>query len=256
MNIEWIETLLTSGTILIASIVHGIAGFGLAQITMGIMPLFRDVASAAIIYSMIAVVSNFRVWWSVKENFDWKDWIKPVIGLVVGLPIGLYIFDQLDKGQVRITIGIVLLIAVAIIIIGKQTSILSSWFEDKDYSGGYALPVLAGLAAGILAGAVAIPGPPMILYGTFMVATGNWDGKKMKATFTAFFGTVMLYRVATTAVQGDITGDLVLQALIALPAMLIGVFIGIKIFDKIPKKIFNWVVLTMLTINAFILLLT
>lgn len=256
MNIGWLETLLTSGTILVASIVHGIAGFGLAQVSMGIMPLFREAASAAIIFSMVAVVSNFRVWWSVKEHFDWKDWLKPVIGLALGLPIGLYVFDRLNKGQVKIAIGIVLLIAVVFIILGKQTSILSSLFKGKDYSGGYVLAILAGLIAGILAGAVAIPGPPMILYGTFMVATGNWDGKKMKATFTAFFGTVMLYRVASTAIQGNITGGLVIQALIAVPAMLIGVFIGIKIFDKIPQRIFNWIVLGMLSINAFILLFT
>lgn len=256
MNIEWLETLLTSGTILIASIVHGIAGFGLAQVSMGIMPLFREAASAAIIFSMVAVVSNFRVWWSVREEFDWKDWIKPVIGLVVGLPIGLYVFNQLDKGQVRIVIGIVLLVAVVLIILGKQTNIMSSWFKDKEYDDGYVLPILAGLVAGILAGAVAIPGPPMILYGTFMVATGNWNGKKMKATFTAFFGTVMLYRVATTIAQGNMNIDLAVQALIAIPAMLIGAYIGIKIFDKIPQKVFNWVVLVMLTINAFILLFT
>lgn len=256
MDIQWLETILTSGTILIASIVHGIAGFGLAQVAMGIMPLFREAASAAIIFSMVAVVSNFRVWWSVRDDFDWKDWIKPVIGLVIGLPIGLYVFGQLNKDQVRIAIGIVLLLAVVLITLGKQTSIMKSWFENKDYSGGYALPILAGLIAGILAGAVAIPGPPMILYGTFMVATGNWDGKKMKATFTAFFGTVMLYRVASTIFQGNMTMDLFIQALIAIPSMLIGAYIGIKIFKKIPQKIFNWIILIMLTINAFILLFT
>src|SRR5665648_948767 len=169
MDIQWFETLLTSGTILIASIVHGIAGFGLAQVAMGIMPLFREATSAAIIFSMVAVVSNFRVWWSVREDFYWKDWIKPVIGLVIGLPLGVYLLNQLDKEQVRIVIGIVLLIAVVLILLGKQTSVMKSWFENKEYGDGYVLPIIAGLIAGILGGAVAIPGPPMILYGTFMM---------------------------------------------------------------------------------------
>ena len=70
MGIELVETILTSVTIFFASIVHGIAGFGLAQVSMGFMPLFRDAASAAVIFSMIAVVSNFRVWFSVREEFD------------------------------------------------------------------------------------------------------------------------------------------------------------------------------------------
>ncbi|MGO3168662.1 sulfite exporter TauE/SafE family protein [Senegalia sp. (in: firmicutes)] len=237
------NTLFSSITIFIASIVHGIAGFGLAQVAMGIMPLFRTAAS-------VAVVSNFRVWWSV------KDCIKPVIGLIVGLPLGLYVFNQLDKGQVRIAIGLVLLLAVILIPLGKQTNALKNLFEDKDYSDGWILPLIAGFSAGVLAGAVAIPGPPMILYGTFMVATNNWNGKKMKATFTAFFGTVMLYRVAVISFQGKMNLGLFTEALIAIPAMLLGVYVGIKIFEKIPQKIFNWIVIGMLTINAFILLFT
>lgn len=256
MDISWMDTLFSSITIFIASIVHGIAGFGLAQVAMGIMPLFRTAASAAAIFSIVAVISNFRVWLSVREEFDVKDWIKPVIGLIVGLPLGLYVFNQLDKGQVRIAIGLVLLLAVILIVLGKQTNALKNLFEDKDYSDGWILPLIAGFSAGVLAGAVAIPGPPMILYGTFMVATNNWNGKKMKATFTAFFGTVMLYRVAVISFQGKMNLGLFTEALIAIPAMLLGVYVGIKIFEKIPQKIFNWIVIGMLTINAFILLFT
>lgn len=255
MAIEWMETLLTSVTIFFASIVHGIAGFGLAQVAMGFMPLFRSAASAAVIFSMVAVISNFRIWWSVREEFDVKDWLKPVIGLAAGMPVGLYVFNQLDEGQVQFAIGIVLLIAVAFIIIGKQTSIMKNVFEDKEYKPKWVIPITVGFIAGVLGGAVAIPGPAMILYGTFMASTGQWTGKKMKATFTAFFGVLMLYRVVSVAIQGSITLSLVLEAIIAIPAMLLGAWVGIYIYNKIPNKIFNWVVIGMLTINAFVLLL-
>lgn len=256
MDIEWINTVLTSVTIFFASIVHGIAGFGLAQVAMGFMPLFRSAASAAVIFSMVAVVSNFRVWWSVREEFDVKDWLKPVIGLAAGMPIGLYVFNQMNEAQVKMTIGIVLLIAVVLIVLGKQTSIMAKWFEDKEYKPKWLVPILVGFVAGLLGGAVAIPGPPMILYGTFMASTGMWSSKKMKATFTAFFGVLMLYRVATVAIGGSVTLSLIVEALIAIPAMLLGAWIGIYIFKKIPQKIFQWVVVGMLTVNAIVLLLT
>lgn len=255
MSIEWINTLLTSVTIFFASIVHGISGFGLAQVSMGFMPLFRSTASAAIIFSIVAIVSNFRVWFSVKDEFDVKEWIKPVIGLVAGMPLGLYVFNQLEENQVKTTIGIILLIAVVFIIVGKQTSIMKNLFKDKEYKSKWILPIIVGFIAGILGG-VAIPGPAMILYGTFMVSTDQWSGKEMKATFTAFFGVLMLYRVISVAIQGSITLSLVVEALIAIPAMLLGASIGISIFNKIPQKTFQWIVIAMLTINAFLLLLT
>lgn len=256
MDIQLVETILTSITIFFASIVHGVAGFGLAQVSMGFLPLFRTTASAAVIFSMIAVVSNFRVWFSVKEEFDIKDWLKPVIGLALGMPLGLYVFNQMNEAQVKTAIGIVLLIAVVLIILREQTSIMNKWFKDMEYEPKWILPILVGFISGVFGGAVAIPGPPMILYGAFMASTGLWSGKQMKATFTAFFGTLMLYRVATSIFQGNVNLGLLVEALIALPAMLLGSWIGIIIFNKIPQKVFQWIVIVMLAINSLILLLT
>lgn len=48
MNIDWQVTFYTSLTIFLGAIVHGVAGFGLVQVNMGLMPLFRSVSSAAL----------------------------------------------------------------------------------------------------------------------------------------------------------------------------------------------------------------
>lgn len=254
MQINWLITFLTSLTIFFASIVHGIAGFGLAQLGMGILPLFRSPQSAAIIFSIVAVFSNFRVWWSVRDSFDFKEYLKPLIGLTVGMPMGLYLFNQMNTEQVKTAIGATLLIAAILIILNNQTKMIEKWFENKDYEPKWLLPISVGLIAGLLGGAVAIPGPPMVFYGTFMAANGLWTNEKMKSIFTAFFGTLMLYRVFSVAVTGDVTGALSLEALIAIPPMLLGSWIGISIFKNISNKWFNWLVIALLILNALILL--
>jgi len=45
---DWVTTGLSAVVILVAAAVHGIAGFGSAQVSMGIMPLFRSPSSASI----------------------------------------------------------------------------------------------------------------------------------------------------------------------------------------------------------------
>lgn len=258
MNIEWIDTIYTAITIFFASIVHGIAGFGLAQFSMGILPLFRSVASATVIFSIVAVISNFQVWLSCRDEFRLKDLIKPLVGLAIGMPLGLLVFNQLNEAQIKIVIGIVLLLAVVLIVLNKQTSIMESAiekrFEGRGKEPNPVIPVIVGFIAGVLGGAVAIPGPPMILYGAFMTSLGIWSNRRMKAIFTSFFGILMLYRVVVVVIQGGITGSIIIEALIAIPAMLLGAFIGIKIFDNISSKVFNWILVFMLAINAFILL--
>jgi uncharacterized membrane protein YfcA len=66
----------------------------------------------------------------------------------------------------------------------------------------------------------------------------------------------MLYRVIAVSIQGEMTGSLALEAAIAIPGLLLGAWIGIYIFNKIPQKTFNWVILSLLTVNAFILIFT
>ncbi len=256
MEINWMHTALSALVIFVATIVHGIVGFGLAQVSMGLLPLFRSAASASTIFSMIAVISNARIWWSVREDFAWKDWLIPVAGLVVGLPLGIYVFQSLGSSQLRIAIGITLLVAVALIAAVRQSSVIRDWIEEQGFKPDWKIGVAAGLLAGILGGAVAIPGPPMILYGAFMVAAGFWEGDKMKAIFTAFFGTLMFYRVGSLAVTGAMSPSLLVEAAVALPGLFVGAWVGIKIYNLIPKETFRWVVLVLLTINAFVLLFT
>lgn len=247
---------MTALVILIATVVHGIAGFGLAQVAMGLMPLFRSPETATVIFSMVAVISNLRVWWSVRESFDWRVWLIPFLGLLAGMPIGIYVFSRLSEDALRIAIAVTLLIAVALIAAVRRSAMVKDWLANSGFEPDWKVGVLAGFLAGVLGGAVAIPGPPMILYGAFMVATQRWESQTMKATFTAFFGVVMLYRVISLVVAGQVTSQLAVEAAIALPALFIGAWLGIKAYDHIPEQIFGWIVLVMLTVNAIILLVT
>lgn len=256
MALEWLTTGLTAAVILLASVVHGVAGFGFAQVSMGLLPLFRSPASASIIFTATAVVSNGRVWWSVREAFDLRRWLVPVAGLAVGLPLGIYVFGRLDPAGMRVAIGAVLVLAVVVVGATQQVDAVTDWIEARGYRPGKLVGATAGLLAGVLGGAVAVPGPPMIIYGAFMAAGGFWSAEEMKATFTAFFGTLMLYRLASLAYTGAVTVPLMTEAAVAVPMVFVGAWVGVYIFDHIPQRIFGWVVLALLSVNAFVLLFT
>ncbi|MHB9288537.1 TSUP family transporter [Halobacteriales archaeon Cl-PHB] len=256
MVLDWFVTGLTALVILGASVVHGIAGFGFAQVSMGLMPLFRSPGSASIVFTVTAVVSNGRVWWSVRDAFDWRKWVVPIGGLTVGMPLGIFVFRQFGAAQMRVAIGGVLVLAVVLIGLTRQTDVVTGWLEDHDYRPGNVVGVLAGLFAGIFGGAVAVPGPPMIVYGAFMAAGGFWSDEEMKAVFTAFFGTLMLYRLGSLAVGGAVTTGLLLEAVVALPMVFLGAWAGVWVFDHVSEKLFGWLVLVLLTVNAVVLLYT
>ncbi len=254
MIVDWTDSLLTAVVIFFATVIQGVVGFGQAIIVMGVCPMFRDAKSASIVLSLVAVVSCTRVWWSVREDFKWRDWAKPAVGLSFGLPLGIYYFNRLDDAQLRIFIGITILVAVVLIAMINQLAFVKEWVKRKGIKPGWASGILTGFLGGFLGGAVAIPGPPMIVYGSFLLAAGFWKEREMKSQFTAFFGTIMIYRVVVLAMTGQIDVSHLADAGIALPGMFLGTWIGIRIFNMVPGKFFGWIVLGLLMVNGVALL--
>jgi uncharacterized membrane protein YfcA len=94
----------------------------------------------------------------------------------------------------------------------------------------------------------------MIVYGAFMAAGGFWSDREMKAVFTAFFGTLMVYRLGAIGVTSTVPLQLLVEAAVILPGLFLGAWVGVKIFGRVPETVFGWIVLGLLTVNAFILL--
>jgi uncharacterized protein len=254
MDFDWVVTAYTALVVLFATTIHGITGFGTGQITMGILPFFRDPGPASVIVSLLVFVTNVRVFWSSRDAFNWKDWLIPVIGLVVGLPVGVYLFGTLDQESMRVAIGIVMLVGTIIIALTRQVKSISDWIRSTGYQPGPISGIIAGFLSGVTGGAVSIPGPPMIIYGAFLVETEYWEPKQMKAIFTAFFATNLLYRLGLLLFTGDLTGELALEALIIAPALFLGTWIGIQLFKKLPKEAFRWFLIVFLVILSLLLI--
>jgi uncharacterized protein len=254
MDLDWVVTGLTALVVFFATVVHGIAGFGTGQIAMGILPFFREPGPASIIVSLLVFVTNVRVFWASREAFNFRDWIIPVIGLAVGLPIGVYLFGTLDQAGMRVAIGVVMLIGTIIIALTRQVQAISDWIRSTGYQPGPISGIIAGFLSGVTGGAVSIPGPPMIIYGAFLVETDYWKPEQMKAIFTAFFATNLLYRLGLLLFTGDVTGELALEALIVAPALFLGSWLGLKLFERLPKETFRWLLIGLLFLLSLLLI--
>jgi uncharacterized protein len=254
MDIEWGTSALTAVVIFFATVIHGVAGFGTGQISMAVLPFFRDAGQASIIVSIIVLITNIRVFWSVRESWNFKEWIRPVIGLVLGLPLGIWLFGELDQESFSLAIGIVIILAAVLIAATREIESISKWIKDSGYRPGWPVALIAGFLSGFLGGAVSIPGPPMILFGAFMLENEFWGKKEMKAIFTSFFAVNLAYRLAVLTFTGDVTGPLALEALIIVPVLFLGTWLGIKLFDIMPEKYFRWGVLILLVVLGILLI--
>ena len=253
MDIDWIITLWSALVVLVATTVHGITGFGTGQITMGALPFFRDAGSASIVVSIIIFITNLRVFWSVRNNFNWNDWLIPVAGLAVGLPIGIYLFGAWDEDQLRVAIGVAMMISAVLILLLRQIKRIREWIKGTGWQPGWISGVLAGFLSGIFGGAVSIPGPPMIIYGAFLMETDYWTAEQMKAIFTSFFAANLLYRIAVLTSMGQMSAVIAVEALAIVPALFLGTWLGIKLFNIMPRVIFRWFIIAFVFVLGLLL---
>lgn len=156
---------------------------------------------------------------SVRDEFNWKDWLIPVAGLAAGLPIGIYLFGAWDEAQLRMAIGVVMIISAVVLLLLRQIKSIREWIKGTGWQPGWISGVLAGFLSGIFGGAVSIPGPPMIIYGAFLMETEYWTAKQMKAIFTSFFAANLLYRIVVLTSMGKMTTAIAVEALAIVPAV-------------------------------------
>ena len=102
------------------------------------------------------------------------------------------------------------------------------YYRPGRYQPGAALGGLAGFGAGLLNGAFAIPGPPVIIY---TMATEP-DPARSRAFLLTFFLFMAAAGLLTYAAAGFVTAASPLYFLLAFPAMFIGDKLGYRLFQR------------------------
>lgn len=253
-GIGWTEIAITNAVMVLAAGQAGLSGFGLAQVSNGLLPLFLPAAAASIFFTPLAILASGTVILSVRQHFQWRLYVFPLLGLLLALPTGTYLFSQWNNTQVKTAIGYTLIFAVIVIALFRQLDFVKNWVKETGFVPGWKLGILAGGLAGFLGGAVGIPGPPMIVYGSTLMAIGVLSPPRAKALFASVFCTILTYRMITLLVLGKVTLPLMIVSALALPGVAIGVLTGIALFNRLASSAFNWIVLGLLFANALLLI--
>lgn len=210
--------LLASLCILFAAFVRGFTGFGLAVVGVPLLTAF--IAPARIVPSImiLAVLAGVQLMPRIWRSIDWRLLAPVVAGAVIGTPLGTMALAVLPDNVMRLLIGLAVLIAAAAIYHGFR-------FESRP-----GLPVSGamGVLAGVTGGAAAISGPSVI----FLFLSSPIPIEAGRACLITFFLISALISSTSAWSQGLMTLDGVVLGAALLPAMLIGNFLGDRLFAK------------------------
>ncbi len=201
-----------------AGFLRGFTGFGFALAAVPALTLIAepaDVVPAALIIQTLAGLQLLHKIW---RQVDWMSLRLLLAGALCGTPFGSWLLAVLSADLMRAVIALVLLGAVLLLLRGFRL--------QRTPGRGARLAIGAG--SGLLNGATAMGGPPVVIFFLALpagVAVG-------RASLLMYFFFLSLASVAFAGAAGQVTPRVVVFSLLMFPLMFVGNALGDRQFAR------------------------
>jgi len=229
---------------LVAAFVQGYGGFGFGIVAMSLMVFTPiDLERGAALVTLISLPMLFVLlqWSSVRARPRWELVVLLFIGMMIGQPIGYRLLEALSRQPVFQVIFGLALIGFAIQgFYGRLQKALPKWS---------ALPI--GMLSGVITGAFASGGPPLVLYLYSRVK----DPREMKATVQALFFLGSSYRLVLVLLsERGVTGELTWTALLCLAALVPVLWLAHWLSTRSSTRFFTQAVYALLGVFGLLIM--
>ncbi|MBC47967.1 MAG: hypothetical protein CMO27_03615 [Thiotrichales bacterium] len=225
-----------------AGIVQGATGFG-SGIVLNAFWLHILEPSAAISLNIVSClfVSALPIY-KLRKTLDFSKLKSFVVFGVIGIPTGLLILTITDPTIFKTTVGFILVV-------------FSIWkFRSKNilinFKSNPTLDKFIGFISGILGGFAALGG----ILPTIWVNLQRLPKNTQRGTYEPFIFITSIAAVISFYFAGFLTLDIFYNFLKAFPALMLGSWIGIKIYALINETLFRQVILGLIFLAGLVLL--
>lgn len=222
--------------VFLAAIVRGYSGFGFSLLVITALSLLMTPATFIPAIFMLEIAASLHLLPSIWKDIHWRSLAPLIIGCAIGTPLGVWLLANMPAPPMQVALAVFVLIAVYLLFQG---------FALKTMPGTIASGAV-GTASGLSNGAFGIGGPPAILF-YFASPAGHGAGR---ASLIAYFLMTDLIGLVFLSREALITWDTLYLALIFLPALIVGNWIGARGFKSADPASFRKWVLILLAVLA------
>jgi uncharacterized membrane protein YfcA len=182
--------------------------------------------AAAILLPLLCVMDIFIIV-HYRKKYDRKNLIILVPAAILGILLGTFTFRYLSDAHIRILIGIIAVVFVGNYLIGRRNNLEKT--DPNLIKGGF-----WGAVAGFTSFGVHAGGPPVSIY----LLPQRLDKTIFVGTTVVFFTIVNYVKLVPYYFLGQLNSDNLLVSLILAPLAPLGIWIGIKLHDRVNEKLF------------------
>lgn len=244
---------LLMGIVLFSSaLIHGLVGFAFAITALPLLSLVKSVKFSVPLLSLLSFVVNLATLLLMKEKEVTKIPLRFFGAIFFGVIIGVYGFKIASELTLRVLLFIAILSYFIWDVLHHFTRKEEPYVQQINpemFKSGKALGV--AFIVGFLGGILYTPGPPIVIYFSLL----RLKKDIFKATLQLIFIITALFTIINHILQGNITKETLSSFSINLPIVLLGLYLGQRLYMRLSTKAFYYLVNIFLFISAVLLLL-
>lgn len=222
----------------------GINGLGLVSVPLMALA-FGAKASTGVLLPMLIIADIYAVSY-YHRSANWKLIIKILPPAIIGISIAIIVGELITPATFRILLSIVVIVMVLVMIIrdlmGSRAKIPDTW-------------LFAGIMGSIGGFATMIGNAAGPVFAVYLLAL-NLPKKEFIGTGAWFFLIINVFKLPFHLFVWETISWHSLQFdLLAIPIILLGGWLGVKLVKLFPEKIYRWFVVVSTTLSAGLLLI-
>lgn len=227
---------------LVAFFVKGVCGFANSMIFSTILSFENNNINISPVELVMGYPTNIILVWKEKKSINWKMCLPLAVMVVLGDIPGILFLRNMDTGIIKIIFGFV------IVFIGIEMLLRDLNLIPLKESG--VLLWVIGILSGVLCGLYGVG----VLLGAYVSRIAK-DSHVFKANMCMVFFIENTVRVVLYSILGIITLNIVKQAIILWPLMLVGLLFGMAFSRLLDERITKKIVTIMLIISGIALII-
>lgn len=243
------DALAMAGIILLAFAVKAATGFGPALVVVSLGSLVVGPVTAVVLAAFIDLLGGLAVAWLDRGQAVRVRWRPLAAVMATTAVVGGLLLPYVPAAALARAVGAGVLgfgLWMLAATVRRRSADLAPAHPRRSGPADYGVAASAGLAGGL----IGVGGPPLIL----------WFGTRLpKAEFRALlvpiFLVTALARVGTYAASGQVDGHVLWLALLALPALPLGMLVGDRVFRRWSERAFRVAAATLVAAAGLRLLL-
>ena len=221
---------------LLAGMVTGLTGFGLALISTPILLFVYEPRTVVVLTTIFSIFINAAVVWDSWQEARRRLSLGLLIPALFGIVVGTVILGVIDPIYIRLGVG-------AIVIFSALLLVRDIRLPGANTGWG---TLVAGSASGALSTSTGLAGPPIVL----LLASRGLPKHEFRGTSALYFLPMSIAGLVVLGIQGLVEAPEVPLGLLLVPAAIVGKAVGTSLLKHVSEGAFRAVTLGLVILTG------